>query len=68
MNGWGRIVTAFYILVVGSLNGVFAAVIAALGAKEGEGTNLLQGIWELYGSSEDRSSCSLSRSTSRSSR
>ena len=29
MNGWGRIVTAFYILVVGSLNGVFAAVIAA---------------------------------------
>jgi len=53
MNGWGRIVTAFYILVVGSLNGVFAAVIAALGAKEGEGENLLQGIWQLYGSGED---------------
>ena len=53
MNGWGRIVTAFYILVVGSLNGVFAAVIAALGAKEGEGENLLQGIWQLYASGED---------------
>ena len=53
MNGWGRIVTAFYILVVGCLNGVFAAVIAALGAKEGEGENLLQGIWQLYASGED---------------
>src|SRR5215469_6917296 len=53
MNGWGRIVTAFYILVVGCLNGVFGAVIAKLGAKEGEGPSLLQGIWQLYTSGED---------------
>ena len=53
MNGWGRIVTAFYVLVVGSLNGVFAALIATLGAKEGAGGNILQDIWQLYGSGED---------------
>ena len=48
MNGWGRIVTAFYVVVVGSLNGVFAALIATLGAKEGAGGNILQDIWQLH--------------------
>src|SRR5215475_1536148 len=53
MNGWGRIVKAFYVLVVGSLNGVFAALIATLGAKEGAEGNILRDIWQLYGSGED---------------
>jgi hypothetical protein len=53
MNGWGRIVTAFYVLVVGSLNGVFAALIATLGAKEGARGNILRDIWQLYGSGDD---------------
>jgi hypothetical protein len=53
MSNWGRVVTAFYILVVGSLNGALAVIIADLGGREGQGGHILEDIGQLYSPVED---------------